>query len=337
VNTEVEALAQLRVTYPDGEIQAVPVMTSPFDIGRTLSNALVLPDTRVTHHHARLFFEGDRILLQDLGSRNGTFVNGRQLPLGQLHPLLYGDTLTIGPYTLTVERTPQPEQQPVPGLQPGQLPAASAPTAEAPPPPPPKPTGDESPPEPPPPAPPGYNPAHDPFFGLPPLEIMQRGKVKSRYLQFLPPIYDELDEANFLGRFLLAFEGVLTPVEQIVDNFDLYLDPHTTPEFFLGELAAWLDVTLDENWPLEKRRELVEQAAGLYSLRGTRQGLIHCLQSLLYKDLKVEITEPPDKPHHFEVVLRLSPGQAADRTMVERLIEANKPAHTTFSLQIVQA
>src|SRR4030067_808338 len=82
---------------------------------------------------------------------------------------------------------------------------------------------------PPPPVPEPPPPRLDEVFGTPTDE--------SRYLQSLPPIYQD---QPFLGRFLLASAAVLTPIEQIVDNFDLYLDPAEAPPFFLNELAAWL-------------------------------------------------------------------------------------------------
>jgi hypothetical protein len=43
---------------------------------------LDLFDGLVGRRHARLFFEGERLLLQDLGSRNGTFLDGVSLPAG---------------------------------------------------------------------------------------------------------------------------------------------------------------------------------------------------------------------------------------------------------------
>jgi phage tail-like protein len=166
-------------------------------------------------------------------------------------------------------------------------------------------------------------PSYDAGFGLP--------RDNSRYLQYLPPIYGEYP---FLGSFLLAFEGVLTPLEQIVDNFDLYLDPKTTPAFFMGQLAHWLSLTIDEKWPLEKQRAILAEAAELYRRRGTRWSLIRYLE--IYTGLTAEISEPEKRPHFFEVTLRLPKGQTVDRATVERIIRASKPAHTIYNLQIVQ-
>ncbi|HID87484.1 MAG TPA: FHA domain-containing protein [Anaerolineae bacterium] len=48
-------------------------------IGREESNDIVLPDRLVSRRHARIQRRGERYVLQDCSSKNGTFVNGRQL------------------------------------------------------------------------------------------------------------------------------------------------------------------------------------------------------------------------------------------------------------------
>jgi hypothetical protein len=50
------------------------------DIGRDSSCALVLEDTRISKRHARLRWTGKGWTLEDLGSKNGTTVNGRCVP-----------------------------------------------------------------------------------------------------------------------------------------------------------------------------------------------------------------------------------------------------------------
>jgi hypothetical protein len=44
-------------------------------IGRAADNTIVLSDERTSAHHARITFTGGQWVLEDLGSRNGTFVN----------------------------------------------------------------------------------------------------------------------------------------------------------------------------------------------------------------------------------------------------------------------
>lgn len=319
-------LAQLRVQFPDGAVQVFPITTTTFDIGRVASNSLALPDAKISRHHVRLLFEGDRISLIDMNSRNRTFFGGAPLPPNVPQLIAYGASFVIGPYTLTLEAPPRPaepetpaEAAPADGSE--AEPAEARPEPEAEP-------KSEPPQEPPPPARPpqfvpGDPPAYNAAFGLPPFA--------SRYLQHLPPIYHE---PPFLGQFLLAFEGVFAPVEQMVDNFDLYLDAYQAPDYFLETLGAWLGLALDEKWSVAKRRALVAEAAELYRRRGTRWALARYLQ--IYAEVKPEIREPEDRPHHFEVVLRLPPGGSVDRATVERIIDANRPVHATYALEITR-
>jgi predicted component of type VI protein secretion system len=48
-------------------------------IGRDSSNEVVINDAEVSRRHARLTFQGGKYVLEDLGSTNGTFVNGQRL------------------------------------------------------------------------------------------------------------------------------------------------------------------------------------------------------------------------------------------------------------------
>ncbi len=317
----VEGLALLHITNPDGSEQTVPITRSPYNIGRIETNDLPLAHPLVSRHHARLLFQGEEIVLIDLNSSNGTFVGAQRLAPSDPHRLSYRDVFTIGPYALRLEPIPTETPEAPAGEAPVAPEEASQAEEEAP-----RPSRrrrpgpPERPPEPP--APPTPALPYDETFGIP--------RDESRYLRYLPPIYHH---DPFLGRFLLAFEGILAPIEQTVDSFDLYLDPRTAPPHFLDQLAAWLGLTLDEKWPLDKRRAVLAEAAELYRRRGTPRGLARHLQ--IYTGIEPEIVEPEDRPYHFVVRLRLSPGQEVDRATIERIIDANKPAHTTYSLEIV--
>ncbi|HET9449339.1 MAG TPA: FHA domain-containing protein [Aggregicoccus sp.] len=72
-------------------------------VGRSEDNELVLEGERVSRHHARLHVEGAALRLEDLGSRNGSCVNGE--PVQGTRTLQPGDTVTLGEHTLTVRRS----------------------------------------------------------------------------------------------------------------------------------------------------------------------------------------------------------------------------------------
>ena len=75
-------------------------------IGRSPRNALLLIDDKtLSREHAKLFEGRDGVLnVEDLGTTNGTRVNGRQLKPGRGEPLQSGDTLQLGEVTLRLTR-----------------------------------------------------------------------------------------------------------------------------------------------------------------------------------------------------------------------------------------
>jgi sigma-B regulation protein RsbU (phosphoserine phosphatase) len=72
--------ASLVVVDPNGHRKRVPVDPIPFLIGRQPENHLILRDSRVSRSHARIVVENGAYVLEDLGSRHGTFVNGKRVP-----------------------------------------------------------------------------------------------------------------------------------------------------------------------------------------------------------------------------------------------------------------
>ena len=75
------------------------VRSRPAMLGRSRACDLVLGDDSVSRRHAMLVREGDRIILTDLGSTNGTFVNGRQITEAEVQP---GDRLRLGDLDLVL-------------------------------------------------------------------------------------------------------------------------------------------------------------------------------------------------------------------------------------------
>ena len=69
-------------------------------IGRRDDNDMVIDDPAVSGHHAKIDSLGDRFVLIDLKSKNGTFVNEQLI---ESHWLKNDDAVTIGGYTLVLE------------------------------------------------------------------------------------------------------------------------------------------------------------------------------------------------------------------------------------------
>lgn len=68
-------------------------------IGRASENTLVINAPDVSRHHARVEWAGDQARIHDLGSTNGTRVNGEAIRISDLMP---GDTITLGSHELRV-------------------------------------------------------------------------------------------------------------------------------------------------------------------------------------------------------------------------------------------
>ena len=73
-------------------------------IGRSTENDIALPDNekRVSSKHARLDRQGTSLQITDLGSTNGTFVNGRRIDPNSGVDIKDGDKISIGLYSLLV-------------------------------------------------------------------------------------------------------------------------------------------------------------------------------------------------------------------------------------------
>jgi EAL domain-containing protein (putative c-di-GMP-specific phosphodiesterase class I) len=64
---------------PGGALQRVRLSRSPFRLGRDASADLVVYCARVSKAHAEIVLDREDLFLRDLGSTNGTFVNGRRI------------------------------------------------------------------------------------------------------------------------------------------------------------------------------------------------------------------------------------------------------------------
>src|SRR5438270_3166698 len=85
--------AWLEVWRPAGH-QTVPLTGERLRIGKASTNELVIAeDPTLSRKHAMVERSGDGWTLRDLGSRNGTFVNGKRVTS---HDLAHGDQVTMG-------------------------------------------------------------------------------------------------------------------------------------------------------------------------------------------------------------------------------------------------
>lgn len=103
--------------------RAIDLVSFPFTIGRARECDLVIDSGEVSRLHARLTSDHLNIFLEDLGSTNGTFVNGQRLAPGEAHRLRAGDVIHFGQHFSVIFDDPvtttqiDPIQIPPPGLE----------------------------------------------------------------------------------------------------------------------------------------------------------------------------------------------------------------------------
>lgn len=99
--------------FEDGDGREIPLISGNiWKIGRTEQNTVVLPDDMVSRNHAMIQHEGGDFYLIDMGSRNGSFVNGRRLTAPVA--LRDGDRLSFGEARLCFRNPSQVAASPSP-------------------------------------------------------------------------------------------------------------------------------------------------------------------------------------------------------------------------------
>ncbi|MGD2077132.1 MAG: phage tail protein I [Chloroflexota bacterium] len=313
-----EYIRRLIVSGPDTS-ETVELSAGTTVIGRQDGVDVRLKHAMVSRQHAQVDCQPEACQITDLGSANGTVLNGQPLPPNEPHALQANAKIQIGPFELVyeeiaIEPPPKEEPKPKPKAKPKPKPKAEKKEPEPPPPPTPPP---------PPEAPAVPEPEFD--YSKPPPGLT---KTDSRYLQYLPGIY----HTDFMARFLAIFESTAAPIEWTIDNFDMYLDPSTAPADFLPWLANWFSLTFDPTWSEGQRRTLLREAHQIYARRGTRGALARVLE--IYTGVEPEILDLEEKADPFTFTVKVPlPESEVNRGLLERIVDASKPAHTNYELQ----
>lgn len=86
------------VVKQGGQAREVPLTKDTISIGRTPENDIELKDSLISRRHTTIVRRGDRYVLQDLGSSNGTYVNRERV---ETKTLDHGDVIRLGDVELT--------------------------------------------------------------------------------------------------------------------------------------------------------------------------------------------------------------------------------------------
>ena len=99
--------ASLKILLPTGDVFDRELTNAETQIGKGPRNDLVIADAAVSTAHAMIRHEGSAFTIADIGSRNGTFVNGERV--AESRQLSHGDVIGIGLSKLTFRMTDHSE------------------------------------------------------------------------------------------------------------------------------------------------------------------------------------------------------------------------------------
>jgi len=181
---------------------------------------------------------------------------------------------------------------------------------------------------------------------------MSRGLVEGAvspipFGSLLPAIYRELDSNSM--RVTESLDIAMASVFLSLDNLPWYFDPRLAPQDFLGMLAGWVGMTMDDNWREDQKRRLVLKAVELYTWRGTKEGLAALVEA--YTGVVPEIEESGGVVYSIEpgaqlpgsprpgvrVRVQLPPGGDEDLARLTRIIADAVPAHVAVTVEMARS
>src|SRR5947208_9206360 len=93
-------MPKLSLMFENKIVKEVPVGSRPVTIGRSPDNDLPVDNLAVSNYHAKIYFEAGRMVIEDLDSPNGTFVNDLLVKHATPHD---GDHIHIGKHQIKVD------------------------------------------------------------------------------------------------------------------------------------------------------------------------------------------------------------------------------------------
>jgi len=93
-------MAKISILENDVPINSISLTAGTVCIGRASDNDIRIKDSTVSSHHAKIVTFYNASYIEDLGSTNGTFVNGKRVKKHTLNP---GDIISLGALSMKVE------------------------------------------------------------------------------------------------------------------------------------------------------------------------------------------------------------------------------------------
>jgi pSer/pThr/pTyr-binding forkhead associated (FHA) protein len=97
--------ARLKILFGPLSGQTIPVLAGKLIIGREEDCHLRPPSEFISRHHCVLLLDEYTLRIRDLGSKNGTYVNGRRIGKGE-SILSHDDFVSVGDFVVQVDISP---------------------------------------------------------------------------------------------------------------------------------------------------------------------------------------------------------------------------------------
>jgi pSer/pThr/pTyr-binding forkhead associated (FHA) protein len=93
-------MGKLMLKFGDRVLKEVAIGTKPVVIGRSLDSDIQIDNLAVSHHHARIYADQGHLMVEDLDSANGVFLNSVRITKECLHS---GDNIAVGKHVIVVD------------------------------------------------------------------------------------------------------------------------------------------------------------------------------------------------------------------------------------------
>lgn len=90
----------IKIISENNEPRSIPLLSSPFTVGRAKAADITITDNFASSNHARFYYNNGRWFIEDTGSTNGTFINNERLTTPV--QITIGTKITIGRTTLEI-------------------------------------------------------------------------------------------------------------------------------------------------------------------------------------------------------------------------------------------
>ncbi len=100
---------KLLVEPAEGKPFGFEVEQFPITLGRSQQSQLMVTDRFLSRKHARIFLRDDELFIEDMGSRNGTMLNG--ILINQARPIDHGDVIEFSNSKISLEWTVEEGQE----------------------------------------------------------------------------------------------------------------------------------------------------------------------------------------------------------------------------------